>query len=491
MNLLQTIAQYAQKFPDKPAIVHAAGETTYGQLATDIEAIASTLAARGMRPGAGVAIIFDESEGYLERLAMLALYRLGITSCFLPAIAFGLHAPMLPGLGIARALTFSRDIVQSWQETAECPLTELSGWMSDSASGALPGPPEGDFVVRMMFSSGTTGKPKPIALRHIPLSVALSRVAEIFQVGADARLMAFFSLYVAPGPGNLMTALAAGATLYLPGPEDWDDIWNYAAANRITRISAPPFILSGYLDNCPPGPPATALERITLMGARCPLDVFDKCQQRLPGVPMLNLYGSTEAGVIATGPLTRDTIRQGIVGPIHPYATVQIVDSQHQPLPPGSAGMLRMRSDVMATEYTGNPEATQACFKDGWFYSGDQALLRHDGNLVVVDRTNDVVNFGGRKISLRSIDEVALAQPGVLDACAFVYSNPKGFDEPWLAIVADDPVDTEKIFAAIELAGDTVVGAWPITEVPRNNGKPRRWTLSSAFARHRNNLAQA
>jgi acyl-coenzyme A synthetase/AMP-(fatty) acid ligase len=169
------------------------------------------------------------------------------------------------------------------------------------------------------------------------------------------------------------------------------------------------------------------------------------------------------------------TLREGI--------EAQILSETGEILPHSTPGILRLRSPTMATSYIGNPEATAAVFRDGWFYSGDLGSLTEDGRLRILGRTIDTFNFGGIKVNAADIDASVLRVPGVRSAMSFVQRRADGVVALSVCAVAEPAVDRVALAAAIRgsvqafhrtLSVQRVVFA---DDLPLNdNGKPvRAW----------------
>jgi len=248
----------------------------------------------------------------------------------------------------------------------------------------------------------------------------------------------------------------------------------------------PPGILSAMIARMPPGiGPFPSLEFVEISGSRL-TDQLAELAFRRVSPNLITLYGSTEAGLIAIGPV-RDILGiPGAVGRLIPGVVVQIVDDAGNPLPPDTEGTLRLRDDGGHSYYGDSGPAT--AFRDGWFYSGDLARLTHDGMLVIGGRADQIINVGGGKVAPEKLEHKVLAFPGVADVAAFaVPSRTANIDRVAMAIVIGPGFDFATFQARCReelgvFAPETVLR---MDAIPRNeNGKVSRQDLQALAAAH-------
>jgi len=143
------------------------------------------------------------------------------------------------------------------------------------------------------------------------------------------------------------------------------------------------------------------------------------------GVPLVEAYGMTEAAhQMASNPLPPGERRPGTVG----QATgtdIAALDDRWQPVPAGADGEVAVRGPSVVDQYLGNPAATAASFRDGWFRTGDVGKLSPDGYLTLVGRVKELINRAGEKISPYEVEDVLLAHPAVADAAAYPVPDEK------------------------------------------------------------------
>jgi acyl-CoA synthetase (AMP-forming)/AMP-acid ligase II len=152
-------------------------------------------------------------------------------------------------------------------------------------------------------------------------------------------------------------------------------------------------------------------------------------------------YGATESGGMAFGPASVLETVPGAVGYPQPGVTLEIVDHAGNALPPLGDGLVRIRSDYMATEYVGDPEASRLFFRNGYFYSGDIGHLTPDGLLIITGREKTALNIGGDTVTPESVETTIESFDNVAEAAVFAVNNNLGIAELSALIVTRSPVD--------------------------------------------------
>jgi len=193
--------------------------------------------------------------------------------------------------------------------------------------------------------------------------------------------------------------------------------------------------------------PFPSLETIEFGGSPLPRRLYDlACARLCPNI--VSLYGTTEAGAIAAAPMAALIDRPGAVGYVHAGVEIEAVDADDKPLPPGSEGILRVRSDTCVDGYVDLAASSTGAFKGGWFYPGDVGTVSGDGLLTLAGRASEVINSGGVKVSPQVIEDVLLSLPEIRDAAAFGAPDAGGITQIWAAIVPNGPVNAPTLRAA-------------------------------------------
>ncbi len=162
------------------------------------------------------------------------------------------------------------------------------------------------------------------------------------------------------------------------------------------------------------------------------------------GSNVIAAYGSAETSLVASAPAQAIRGIAGAVGYVTPGMRIEIVDDSDQRVPPGESGIVRIRGDYMVSGYYNETQLPSQIFRDGWFYPGDIGSLTADGMLIISGRQTAVLNLGGEKIAPEAIEKV-IAACDAMPAGAAVVTTRDGFDEIWVAIESEKPLDHERL----------------------------------------------
>ncbi len=473
------VAHRALKMPHAIAVSSSSGDRSFARLDGDVGRFAAALD-REPRPVLACVRIADP---YVHFLVLLALARLGIA---MTSIGAGRDAGLVDLLGPDLVVADGPAPAEPWASGLRW-LHVTQAWVDEAlrAHEGIPArtrpDPDPDALAMLMTSSGTTGTPKKVALSWAQLE---SRVVQACLAisGSLARVICPLE----PGSGGFFAALPTwhgGGTMVFASP----DPAVLAAALpslRPTGLVLAPIQMQLILAALPAGALPLPELWVTMVGSHTPAALSRAVRLRLTGQIHVN-YGSTEAGAVSSAPLAVLGDDPAAVGFVAPWASVQVVDEDHAPLPPGTLGQIRMAGRDVVSAYLDAPEVTAERFHDGWFYPGDLGTLGADGALRVEGRSDDVMNFGGEKMLPRAMEDAAMSCPGVRDAAAFSLPDAAGLPAPWLAIVRDGTLDPAALDRALCAALPTLPPirvAWTDV-VPRNaRGKVERDALRRAAA---------
>lgn len=468
----------AQQAPHAVAVSMGGRDLSFAQFEAAVGRVAAALADEPRSALTAVRV----ADPYLHWLVVLALARLGTASASLPP---GLEAALLPLLRPDRVIadipaTAEAEGTQPRWLHAAGPWVEAALARQDGvpARTHVPAP---DALGRVIASSGTTGVPKTVGLtwRHIG-----ERVLHMgFQLeGRTCRLLSMLDA----ASGAFVVSLAAwgrGGTVLFEAPQPVA-IAQALSALKPTALLMSPVQLAAVVQALPPGFLPLPGLRVYASGSHTPMPLRRAVQTRLS--PDLALaYGSTEAGLIAGAPAALLGNDVAAAGWPPAWVTVEVVDEQDRPLPPGVHGRIRIRGPEVVSGYRDDPAASAEQFRDGWFYPGDVGALAADGALRLEGRADEVMNFGGEKVLPQAMESVALDCPGVHDAAAFTMPDATGLPMPWLALVRDATLDQAQLDRALRAGLPNLPPihiAW-IDAIPRNaGGKIDRDRLRKAAA---------
>ena len=296
----------------------------------------------------------------------------------------------------------------------------------------------------IVYTSGTTGRPKGVVSTHSNIGAQISSLVEAWGWSPSDRLLLVLPLHHVHGIINgLGSALAVRATCEILPAFDADVVWDRLASGEITVFTAVPTIYHRLIASWESAPAdarrtrSDGVRRLRLMmsgSAALPVRTLERWRE-ISGHTLLERYGMTEIGMALSNPLKGER-RPGFVGVPLPGVEVRIVDEQAAPVADGTPGELEVRGPAVFKEYWQRPQETREAFRDGWFRTGDVAVVE-DGAYRLLGRTSvDIIKTGGYKVSALEIEEVLRTHPGIAE-CAVVGVH----DQEW----------GERVSAAIEL----------------------------------------
>jgi len=303
---------------------------------------------------------------------------------------------------------------------------------TDAAPMAVA-PPAPERRAMIVYTSGTTGKPKGAVTTHGNVTAQMASLIEAWEWTPDDIALLVLPLHHVHGIVNVLgCALAAGASCEILPQFDADRAWDRLASGEITVFSAVPTIYHRLIASYDAAPPAVqrarrdGSRRVRLMmsgSAALPVRTLERWRE-ITGHTLLERYGMTELGMVLSNPLHGDR-RPGSVGTPLPGVEVRLVD-----------GELEVRGPGVFLEYWRRPQETRDAFHDGWFRTGDVAVLE-DGSYRLLGRSNvDIIKTGGFKVSALEVEEAIREHPAVAD-CAVTAAA----DEEW----------GERVAASVEL----------------------------------------
>ncbi len=279
----------------------------------------------------------------------------------------------------------------------------------------------------ILYTSGTTGKPKGVVTTHEHIQSQVTSLTTAWEWTSNDRILNILPLHHIHGIINVLTcALWAGAECHIFSTFDAEIVWNRICDGDLTLFMAVPTI---YVKLITAWENATQ-ERQKIMSAGCkkmrlmvsgsaalPVQVLEKWQS-ISGHFLLERYGMTEIGMALSNSLHSQRYA-GYVGQPLPQVEVRLVDERGELVSSGTPGEIQVKSPGVFLEYWQNPQATEKAFKDGWFCTGDTAVVEN-GNYRILGRMSvDIIKTGGYKVSALEIEEVLRNHPDIQE-CAVV-----------------------------------------------------------------------
>jgi malonyl-CoA/methylmalonyl-CoA synthetase len=286
---------------------------------------------------------------------------------------------------------------------------------------------EPERAAMIVYTSGTTGRPKGAVTTHGNIAAQVESLVEAWRWSPDDHILHVLPLHHVHGIVNVLScALWAGATCEILPAFDGDLVWSRFVDGHLTLFMAVPTIYSKLISAWEEQPIARQRElseachslRLMVSGsAALPVKTLERWRE-ISGHLLLERYGMTEIGMALSNPLDGER-RPGHVGAPLPGVEVRRLDEAGQPAADESPAELEVRGPSVFREYWNRPEATAEAFRDGWFRTGDIAVV-DDGSYRLLGRDRvDIIKTGGYKVSALEIEECLREHPAI-DECAVV-----------------------------------------------------------------------
>ncbi|HEX9032197.1 MAG TPA: long-chain fatty acid--CoA ligase [Streptosporangiaceae bacterium] len=443
-NFASTLDYQADRRPDKVVLTCQSATLTNAELFGRVNALAAGLTDRGVRTGDIVAMVLHNCPEFLELI--YAVNRIG--AAFLPlntrlapaeweyilgnsdATVLVSDAEFAPGLdavmsGLPRLTT--RVVVGDAAAEGWLGYEDLVGSgagarvpVADVAGGALQ---------RLMYTSGTTSRPKGVCISHANL--IWKNLGLMVQFGLTDR-----DVTAVGGPlyhvgaldmGGLAT-LHAGGSLVLQRRFDAPELIGLIARHRATTVWLAPAMVNAVLRADEAHQADLGSLRVIMSGGeKMPEARLKQILDLLPGVWFADAYGLTETVSSDTFmPFESMHAKLGSVGKPLPHNRVRVADDQGVSVPPGAIGEVLVRGPKVFSGYWRDAEATQRAFTDGWFRTGDMGFADEDGFLYIADRKKDMIVSGGENIATPEVERALYEHPDIVEAA--VVGHP---DERW------------------------------------------------------------
>jgi malonyl-CoA/methylmalonyl-CoA synthetase len=429
------VFQRADRFGDRLAIIDSAGSARYRELID-----ASARVARALLDGNADLnehrVAFLEPPGRAWVALQWGIWRAGglavpLASSHPPAeldfvlrdaepvatIAHSSQAQMLRPLAAARRSRFliSDDI---FSVPEEIPAAE---------SARVPELALKNRAAMMLYTSGTTGRPKGVVTTHANVRAQITTLVDAWGWSEQDRILHVLPLHHVHGIINVLScALWSGGCCEFLARFDPEQTWSRLASGDITVFMAVPTIyhrLIAAWDGARPEVQrvwASGSRRVRLMvsgSAALPVRTLERWRE-ITGHTLLERYGMTEIGMALSNPLHGER-RAGAVGTPLPGVMARITDDDGRPVAEGTPGQIEIRGPQVFREYWRRPEETRKAFRAGWFLTGDEGVIENGYWRILGRRSTDILKSGGYKISALEIEDALREHPGIRD-CAVV-----------------------------------------------------------------------
>jgi acyl-CoA synthetase (AMP-forming)/AMP-acid ligase II/aryl carrier-like protein len=346
--------------------------------------------------------------------------------------------------------------------------------------------PDSDAIALLLHTSGTTGRPKTVPLRHCNLVASAQNIAETLALNDQDRCLNVMPLFHIHGlVASLLASIYSGGTVICAPGFFADQFFDWLEATRPTWYSAVPTMHQAILSRSRSHEGAATLAPLRFIrssSASLPPDVMGELES-LFDVPVIEAYGMTEAShQIASNRLPPGTRKAGSVGVGRP-GQLAVAQPNGEIADKSASGEIVIKGPNLTDGYTSGT-ANEDAFFDGWFRTGDLGSIDADGYLSITGRSKEMINRGGETIAPREVDEVLLSHPDVDQALTFAVADSRLGEQVAAAVVpaADSEVTEQAIrqFAAARLSPAKVPRRIVfLEEIPRGpTGKLQRIGLA-------------
>ncbi|HKT39266.1 MAG TPA: long-chain fatty acid--CoA ligase [Ktedonobacterales bacterium] len=445
MDLGRMLAQTAERFPDKTAIIFRDHQTNYSEFNQRANQVANALIAQGVEPGDRVALFMHNIPLFMEAyygivkagasvVPMNVLYKPGeveyilkdsgakalmtfatpAAPYYMSALAAAANAPDLRAIIVAAPEPVPNTL--SWAEAV--------GGVSSDAPNVEVHPEQ---VAVICYTSGTTGRPKGAMLSHRNL---LANCEQCMMLPAIAvrpddvvwLALPLFHIY-AMNVGMNLSVMNGGTMVLIERFEPASSLDAIQKHKCTVLYGAPPmFVAWSQIPNIHDYD-LTSLRYVASGAAALPVKIMETFQG-LSGVPISEGYGLSESSPVLTSNAAGPATKPGTVGPAIPGVEIKIVDEAGVELPHGQMGELIARGPNIMMGYWRQPEATAETLKDGWLHTGDLAIQDDDGYFSIVDRKKDMIVVSGYNVYPREVEETLFRHPAVAEAAVVQYPDP-------------------------------------------------------------------
>jgi fatty-acyl-CoA synthase len=454
-NWVNQLERHALMQPQAPALRFLGKTLTWRELRRRVVALADALSRRGVGFGDRVMILTLNRPESME--AVLAANMLG-------AIAVPVNFRLTPTevaflVGDCEAHVMITEPVLATVATAvrdmEPSLSVIvvaGGATEDGLLGyedllnetGAPHPPfdiPNDSPALIMYTSGTTGRPKGAVLTHTNLTG--QTMTALYTHGADMNDVGFIGVpfFHIAGIGNMLTGMLLGipTVIHPLGAFDPGHLLDVLAAEKVTGIFLVPAQWQAVCAEQQANPRDLRLRVISWGAAPASDTLLRQMSETFPGAQILAAFGQTEMSPVTCMLLGEDAIRKrGSVGKVIPTVAARVVDDNMNDVPVGEVGEIVYRAPTLMSGYWNNPEATAEAFAGGWFHSGDLVRMDDEGYVWVVDRKKDMIISGGENIYCAEVENVLASHPAIVEVAVIGRADEKWGEVP-IAVAAVGP----------------------------------------------------
>ncbi len=422
-NVMASFTDRANLYSERLAIVDQAGTYTYAELIEISSRVAATLLA-GRGDLAQERVAFLVSPGFAWAAVLWGIWRAGGVAVPLP---MNTPTPELQYfLDDAKPVAAVNDYIGLSVLKPMASAAGIQRWnyakMLRADAVQLPRI-DSDRRAMILYTSGTTSRPKGVVTTHANIAAQVTTLIEAWEWSQNDRILLCLPLHHVHGIINVVScALWSGAVCEMLPRFDAEEVWDRIANGELTLFMGVPTIYVRLIGAWEAASAerrkelSKAASRLRLMvsgSAALPVSTLERWKE-ITGQTLLERYGMTEIGMALSNPYRGERI-PGSVGTPLPNVEVRLVSEDGQQAPAGTAGEIEVRGTNVFKEYWNRPDATRQAFRDGWFRTGDTAVVEN-GAYRILGRSNiDIIKTGGHKVSALEIEEVLRTHPAIAE----------------------------------------------------------------------------
>jgi len=456
MNIFDALENAKDRFPDKEAILFGSESLTYRHLyerSCRLSAVLKTIA--DLRRGDRIGLFLPNRPDFV--VSYYAVVRLGAIAVSLNVmlkheeVKFILNdceakllittSSQLDQVPVANEIPSVKKVVCT-SKTDHDEILDMEALLSSAAPGSLTSARLAKKAgAAILYTSGTTGKPKGVLLSHGNLVSNVGATIQHTQMSAADRLICYLPLFHCFGQNFIMNAsVSSGATLILHARFQPDEILDSIQSNRVSMFFGVPVVYSRLLSIPKIKECFRNVRYCFTAAAPMPVSVARQWREKV-GKNIYEGYGLTETSPFAT--YNHDShYRDGSLGTPVAGVKVKIVDVNGRALPAGDIGEMAIKGPNVMQGYFRRPAETAEVMRRGWFLTGDIGKMDDDGYFYLVDRSKDMINVSGFKVWPREVEEVLLQHPNIAEVA--VVGIPDSAGEAVKAFVVLKPSEAIK-----------------------------------------------
>jgi long-chain acyl-CoA synthetase len=433
MRLETILASHALRTPDKTALVSGDHRVSFGRLHADALAIAGGLRKEGVGPGDRVLVYLPNGAEFVQ--AIYAVFMLGaivvpVNTRLTPKelayfaqdsrpVAMLVHSDLLENLdSVSSEIPTCKLYVAGKAVPGKQPFSSL---MAGSAK-KLPEVPVSAEDCMIMYTSGTTGKPKGAIITAANFIVQHYYLNAIdWSLDSDDCFLVTTPLAHRTGLARLMNALCLGSTLVVMERFDANTALNLIEQEQVTALGMVPTVARMLLPSMKTrAETCKSLRHIIVTGEAFPVELKKALIALLPDVKLHSFFAMTEVGSVTSLNHAEQFTHPASVGRPTPGVEVKLVDEGGHEVAVGEAGEMLVRTGIPGRfttmrGYYNRPDETAATIVDGWVRTGDMARVDEEGYFYIVDRKKDMVISGGFNIYTKEVEQVLVEHPAIAD----------------------------------------------------------------------------